>query len=190
MSGYGSTLSARQYELIGRMTLSFNLIERMIEMGLMIIFTMPEGRVATRLACDGTFNNKANRFLRCLKDIAEEYPAMPPMKAIEELVHAAKKLAERRNKYVHARVVVGDWVTQEKKLEMREEIVAVDEKDISDLVSAAEETSFQIAQHGLTFLIYHLNAQRKARPNSVEEAPKTIAAYSDDSSEDSLVDSA
>src|SRR5258708_27509171 len=97
-------LTAKQYEVIGRLALAFNEIDEMIDMYLPYILGNPEWSVSLLMSDRSlSFNRKADFFRRVLLAIVEERPILEvQLKAVVDLLDKGKRLAEKRNGYVHS----------------------------------------------------------------------------------------
>ena len=132
-------LTPAQYEAVGRLALQFNEIEYVFEVYLTYLLQTPEWEIAELLIEEGTFSRKAERFVRVLKAIAKRRPETDAWIATAlPLAAKAKKLAEKRNRYVHA-LVVDDIQTKETKLRMRGREVICDEAEITDIVRQVQK---------------------------------------------------
>lgn len=130
-------LTPRQYEAMGRLALGFNELEFVFECYTAAILGTPELRLASILAEDGSFHQKAARFKRVLIAIREEYPELETHVAwVLQIVTAARMLAESRNEYIHA-LVMHDFATNQTRIRVRGTQIEYDEQAVTRTAAEA-----------------------------------------------------
>lgn len=101
-------ITDKEYEAIGRLALSFNEIESVLDNFSAALIGAREWKVSELLGnYRGDFGRKVDRFKGIVEAIAAERSVgAPSAHSILDLLKKAKMLAEQRNKYIHAVVVV------------------------------------------------------------------------------------
>jgi len=141
-------LTPEQYEAVGRLSLAFNELEYAIELYTAFLISTPEWSVSEKLAGQGTFRHKAERFKDILEAIGQEHPILfPRTEELTGLVKQAQALAKERNRYVHA-LVVHDFQHNTTHLRGRRGDFECNETEVIFLASSADALSFQIANEG------------------------------------------
>jgi len=132
-------LTPKQFESIGRLTLAFNEIEEMISIYLPYILQNPEWNVSLLIAEGETFSRKLEFFKKVLAAIADERPiAEVQTKAVQDLLDKAKRIADKRNYYVHAIGFI-DFTKNERMLRSKRGVSPVDESEIFTLAAEASD---------------------------------------------------
>jgi hypothetical protein len=139
-------LTGKQYEAIGKLALSFNEIEAVIDDFCAHLIGAAEWSVSVLIAQEQKeFSRKADRLKRIVKAIAGERPVLHPNAgAIANLLIKAKALADKRNEHVHALVVV-DFRTNETRIKIRGDETACDEARIINWAIEASNLAKSLA---------------------------------------------
>lgn len=138
-------LSEEQYALFGKFSFAFNDIEFVLEIFIRELLATPESTVAEKLASEGNFSGKLERFKAILKSIAKDRPVLK--KEIEELITLAnslRELAEARNRYLHAVMLPRDPKTKEPMIIIKRQNEPFREKELKNLITQAESLLYQL----------------------------------------------
>jgi hypothetical protein len=123
-------LTAKQYEAIGRLTLSFNQIGFLVEAYFAYIIGSPELAASMLIAREDNFARNVQRFIRILKAITGARAAQRiQIQVVIGLLENARRLAVKRNGYVHA-LVVNAYGEGNAKLNIGSEVIPCDESEI------------------------------------------------------------
>jgi hypothetical protein len=154
-------LTAKQYEAVGRLTLSFNYhITNACEGSQPI----PQGQGFTR------FVDKTKKFRKIMTATQAKFPMVQCVAgSISEVLTEAQGLAKERNKYAHALVFM-DFHFNEAKLKNRVGEVPCDEEDIRKLAIQAASLAERLARQ-CDQLLEMLELHCGPRPASLIESP-------------------
>ena len=130
-------LTAKQFEAVGRLTLTFNQIEYAFEIYIAHLLGVAEWGVSEFLAEEGQFDHKAKRFKGILKALLDAYPQFDfQITTLQKWITEASKIAQERNRYVHA-VAIDDFAKNETSLRTRTGQIACDPNEINRLAAEA-----------------------------------------------------
>jgi hypothetical protein len=113
-------LTPTQFEAVGRLALTFNTIEFVIETYTTHFLGTPEWSVALLLTGEQRlFRRKAERFQSILKAICEERSVLHlQIESVQKLIEQAKTLADKRKEYVHG-ILCQDLKTKQPRLRIK-----------------------------------------------------------------------
>jgi hypothetical protein len=127
-------LTPKQYESLGKLSLTFNHLEYVLER--LIGYYLSGGtdsRLVKTVAAEGTFSQKAARFGRLLRTFREDHPDLAAESdVVRGFLTKAIQVAEKRNAYMHA-LTTHDWFKNETRLIMKGVETVCDEKEINRL---------------------------------------------------------
>jgi hypothetical protein len=156
--------TAKQFELIGRLTIQFNNFEDSLDSFVPMLLGLHELSLGTSiLGSLGTFSAKAEFFSRALAQIELEYPDLKHLvTALSVILGKAKGLSKDRNKFVHSTVrpvLINETppvFTHKKGFEQG------DESTLAGLLSEISETHSQFAW-ALVSLLMEISIARETR---------------------------
>lgn len=140
-------LTAKQYEAVGRLTITFNDIDQMLDMWLPDILGNPEPSVAFLIAGNEMFFKRKIEFSKkLLKAILDDQSAAKPeIDAVSELLEKAKALNGQRNQYVHS-VAFVDYKERRRKLRTDKGVIECNEDEVMALADKAGDITVKLSQ--------------------------------------------
>lgn len=141
-------VSEEQYALFGKFSFAFNEIELVLEQLIEGLLATPERTVAEKLAGEGSFSAKLNRFRTILQGITADQPSLSGK--TEELIRIAgrlEKFSGKRNTYLHAVMLPRDPKTGRLVLIIKQktrEEVTLGEQELNNLIAQAESLESEL----------------------------------------------